>query len=292
MTLAGILLAILIAIVMDEFFSWAPRLSHWLVRRSASSMPKHLADRYSEEWSAHLNGIPGRTSALIFAIGTIKAGASISHYFCLPNVPHWKMVLLRFWDVVLSFSTLVLQFPLLLVIAIAIKVEEGWKAPIMCAQTRVGQHGRNFRLLKFRTLNDAELGFDLTGEDIRVTRVGRILRRLRLDELPQLLNILRGDMAMVGPQPERPEFVDQLKQAIPAYDRRHAVRPGITGFAQLRVAVRGSGGGLSERLSDDLYYIRNVSFSLVVVIHLLTVVAVIWDGIPRWLNKFFPQHKR
>src|SRR5690606_11972230 len=136
-------------------------------------------------------------------------------------------------DILVAGISLVVASPLLLLAAMAIRFEDGWGAPIFYRQTRVGYHGRTFDILKFRSMvENAE--FDGEGRyaeinDPRITRVGRVLRKLRIDELPQIINVLQGQMSFVGPRPERPEFVNELTRSIPFYAERHTVKPGITG---------------------------------------------------------------
>jgi exopolysaccharide biosynthesis polyprenyl glycosylphosphotransferase len=156
---------------------------------------------------------------------------------------------------------LVVLIPFGLLVAIAIRLDS--KGPVFYMQERVGYRGRVFRVMKFRSMRpDAESGSGpvwATDRDPRVTRVGAILRKLRIDELPQLFNILRGEMCLVGPRPERPHFVDLLERRIPYYDLRHCIRPGITGWAQV-CATYGSNVDESRiKLEYDLFYVKNAS---------------------------------
>jgi lipopolysaccharide/colanic/teichoic acid biosynthesis glycosyltransferase len=162
--------------------------------------------------------------------------------------------------------------------ALAIKLTS--RGPIVFSQERTGLEGEPFRVLKLRTMyQDAER---LTGpvwstdDDPRITRVGKLLRKFRIDELPQLWNVLRGDMSLVGPRPERPVFVEQLAKAIPHYRERLLVRPGITGWAQVMAPYAASVGDSARKLQFDLYYTKNVSLWLDAVILLLTARTVLF----------------
>ncbi len=158
----------------------------------------------------------------------------------------------------------VLLAPLMALIAAAVKLSS--PGPVLYRQERVGERGRSFVLLKFRTMrSDAEAG---TGPvwaseeaDPRITPLGRLLRKTRLDELPQLLNVLRGEMSFVGPRPERPHFVESLRQVIPYYDERHGVKPGITGWAQIKYGYGSTLEDAEEKLQYDLYYIKHMSLT-------------------------------
>ena len=166
--------------------------------------------------------------------------------------------------------------PAMIITAIAIWLESG--RPVLYCQERVGENGRTFTLCKFRSMRlDAEKGgkpvWAKDGDD-RVTRVGRVIRKTRLDELPQLWNVLRGDMSFVGPRPERPFFVEQLTARIPFYSQRHAVKPGITGWAQVKYRYGASVEDAMEKLRYDLYYIKHLSvfFDLTIVFDTVKVV--------------------
>lgn len=183
-------------------------------------------------------------------------------------------------DVCFGIVLVVLTLPLLILAITAILLEDGWGAPVFYRQKRVGQHGRIIRLLKFRSMRvDAERGtgprWSTKGDD-RVTRVGVLLRRFRIDELPQAINIIRGDMSLVGPRPERPEFVEQLSREVPLYYYRHGVRPGLTGWAQLNFPYGASVADAREKLKYDLYYIKNANLILDLLILLQTLEVVVW----------------
>jgi sugar transferase (PEP-CTERM system associated) len=183
----------------------------------------------------------------------------------------------RLISVVISLTGLILALPLLPLIMLAIKLDS--EGPVLYAQTRVGKAGRLFKVLKFRTMRvdaEAESGPQWAGDnDPRVTRVGRFLRTSRLDEIPQLWCVLKGDMAFVGPRPERPEFVEWLSREIPYYNVRHMVRPGLTGWAQIKYKYGSTVEDAREKLQYDLFYMKNASIGLDLVIMFLTIKIVI-----------------
>ncbi|MFN3565983.1 MAG: TIGR03013 family XrtA/PEP-CTERM system glycosyltransferase [Burkholderiaceae bacterium] len=189
-----------------------------------------------------------------------------------------RAVVKRAFDVVASTILLILALPVMLLAAIAIYLESG--LPIIYRQERVGRGGRTFMCLKFRSMRtDAEkdgVARWAAAGDSRVTRVGRIMRKTRIDELPQLINVLRGDMSLVGPRPERPCFVNELKQQIRFYDIRHSVKPGLTGWAQVRYSYGASVEDASKKLEYDLYYVKNHSLFLDFLILVETVRVVLF----------------
>jgi sugar transferase (PEP-CTERM system associated) len=169
----------------------------------------------------------------------------------------------RVVDVVTSAIGLVLLLPLCILIGLLIKADS--EGPVFYRQMRVGLRGQPYMIWKFRSMySDAEKsGPRWAGkQDPRVCRVGRILRKLRIDELPQLYNVLKGEMSLVGPRPERPVFVDELRKKIPYYDIRHTVRPGVTGWAQTRFRYGSSAEDAHIKLQYDLYYVKNMTIGL------------------------------
>ncbi|MCP4150507.1 MAG: undecaprenyl-phosphate glucose phosphotransferase [bacterium] len=202
----------------------------------------------------------------IIQIASLRAG--IEHIEGIPlinlgDIPlqGWQLFFKRTVDVLLSFVGLIVLSPFFLFIAMLVKLTKG---PVFYKQVRLGLDGKHFRMIKFRTMRqDAEAK---TGaiwsppNDNRVTKVGRILRKFSIDELPQLFNVLKGDMSLVGPRPERPELVDNFKNHIPKYMLRHSVRTGMTGWAQVH-GLRGN-TPLDKRIEFDIYYIKNWSFRL------------------------------
>ena len=180
-------------------------------------------------------------------------------------------------DLVVTLMLAVPALPIMVVTAILIAVES--RGPIIYRQDRVGHRGKRFTLFKFRSMaRDAECDGKPTWaaiDDARVTRVGRFIRRTRIDELPQLINVLRGEMSIVGPRPERPEFVAMLSEKIPFYSIRHSVKPGITGWAQVRYSYVSTVDDTVTKLEYDIYYVRNRSLLLDILILLETVRVVL-----------------
>ena len=185
----------------------------------------------------------------------------------------------RVFDIIVSLALLSLSWPFMLAVAVAIKLEGWGKGSIFYRQIRVGEHWRLFNVYKFRSMReDAEKGGKAQWakkDDDRVTKVGKFIRKTRLDELPQIFNVLKGDMSFVGPRPERPEFVTQLTEQIPYFAERHRVKPGITGWAQICYPYGASEKDSLEKLQFDLYYIKNYSLFLDLVIILQTAHSVI-----------------
>ncbi len=183
----------------------------------------------------------------------------------------------RLFDVVVASVLLLIALPVMVLTAILIVLEDG--LPIFYWQERVGLDGRLFKVIKFRSMfNNAESDGKprwATLDDDRVTRVGRLIRKLRIDELPQLYNVLVGDMSLVGPRPERPYFVDQLTRDIPFYAVRHSVKPGLTGWAQVRYQYGSTFEDSVHKLQYDLYYVKNHTLFLDIVILFQTVGVVL-----------------
>jgi len=184
----------------------------------------------------------------------------------------------RMFDIFLSFFGLLVSLPILLLTALAIKFDS--EGPILYKQDRVGLNERDFTLIKFRSMKaDAEKGVGpvwAEKQDPRVTRVGKIIRLFRIDEIPQLWNVLKGEMSLIGPRPERPEFVKKLKEQIPYYSLRHAVKPGATGWAQVNYQYGDSDDDAVEKLQYDLFYIRHLSPLLELRIILKTIRVVLF----------------
>jgi sugar transferase (PEP-CTERM system associated) len=190
-----------------------------------------------------------------------------------------RTVIKRIFDCIVASVLLILALPVMLFTAVLIVLEDGF--PILYRQERVGLNGRLFNVIKFRSMRrDAEADGKprwATSNDDRTTRVGRVIRKLRIDELPQLYSVLIGEMSMVGPRPERAFFVDQLTNEIPFYAVRHSVKPGVTGWAQVRYHYGASVDDAAQKLQYDLYYVKNHSLLLDLVV-LFETVGVVLGG--------------
>lgn len=193
-------------------------------------------------------------------------------------MPEWEKKLKRISDVIISLIILIITLPLNILVSIFIKLDS--KGPVLFKQERIGMNNKEFRIYKFRSMfQDAEKH---TGpvwsrkDDPRVTRVGRIIRQLRIDEIPQFFNVLKGEMSLVGPRPERPYFVDMLAQQLPYYRRRLKVRPGITGWAQVKHKYDESIEDVKVKLRYDLFYIENMSLRMDIKILARTILVVLF----------------
>ena len=193
-------------------------------------------------------------------------------------MPEWEKRLKRFIDVLVSFIILTISLPVIVVSAIAIKFDS--KGPVFFTQKRCGMNAEIFKMIKFRSMfQDAE---KKTGpvwsskDDPRITRVGKIIRKLRIDEIPQFLNVLKGEMSIVGPRPERPFFVEKLSEEIPYYKRRLKVRPGITGWAQVKHKYDENIEDVKVKLRYDLFYIENMSLRMDFKIIFRTIFVVLF----------------
>jgi sugar transferase (PEP-CTERM system associated) len=195
------------------------------------------------------------------------------------NQGAWRTFVKRAFDIVCAALLFIVAAPIMAITAVLIKLESA--GPVFYRQERVGLNGRTFPVIKFRSMRtDAEKDGKprwAAANDDRITRVGHVIRRLRIDELPQIFNVLRGDMSLVGPRPERPYFVEQLTQRIPFYAVRHSVKPGVTGWAQVRYAYGATVEDSQEKLQFDLYYVKNHTLFLDLVV-LLETVGVVLTG--------------
>ena len=247
-------------------------------RRGAVPTAQLLRHRYL--------GIPVRDIVEFLEHETGKIDLDVLHpgwlIFATSGHSRWGFrAVKRLIDIAVATGIFIVSSPLLALVILGIWAEEGMRAPLLYRQRRVGRGGRVFELMKFRSMHvDAEkssgpLWASREGDE-RVTRTGRIIRRFRIDELPQLINVLRGEMSVVGPRPERPEFVEKLNRAVPLYDYRHCMQPGLTGWAQLNFPYGASVEDASEKLKYDLFYIKNTSLVLDTFILMQTLEVVIW----------------
>ncbi|PJA96544.1 MAG: sugar transferase [Ignavibacteriales bacterium CG_4_9_14_3_um_filter_34_10] len=215
----------------------------------------------------------------------ISGQARTSQIYGLPLIdimpklmPEWEKKIKRLMDIVISFIFLIFASPIIFITAVAIKLES--KGPVFYKQERSGLNGKPFRIIKFRSMvQDAEKHSGpvwSSKNDPRITKTGRFIRRVRIDEIPQMINVLRGDMSMVGPRPERPFFVEKLSLEIPLYKRRLRVRPGITGWAQVKHKYDESIEDVKAKLRYDLFYIENMSLRNDFIILLRTVFVVLF----------------
>jgi sugar transferase (PEP-CTERM system associated) len=220
--------------------------------------------RYYERLTGKIASEMIRPSWLIFSRG--------SRYSAVAH--HARSVL----NTALATAGFVISLPVMLITAVAVKLDS--PGPLFYTQERVGKNGRTFKIIKFRSMRagaEEASGPVWAGEDDpRITCVGRVLRKLRLDELPQFINVIRGDMNFVGPRPERPVFVEQLGRIVPYYSQRHLIKPGLTGWAQIKYPYRASVEDAIEKLRYDLYYIKNQSFLLDAIIIFETVKTVLF----------------
>jgi sugar transferase (PEP-CTERM system associated) len=188
-------------------------------------------------------------------------------------------ILNRFFDLFYSSIIFIIMLPILFITAILIAVETGFKGPIFYSQVRVGLNGKHFSLIKFRSMQvNAEANGSAqwaSENDQRITKIGTFIRKVRIDELPQIFNIFRGDMSLVGPRPERPEFVNALSKKIPFYQARHSVKPGLAGWAQLKYPYGASNEDAYNKLQYDLHYVKNNSVLMDALILLQTIEVVL-----------------
>ena len=224
----------------------------------------HLASLY-EEYTGKIALENLRPSWLVFSTG-FRKGRGV-------------MVTKRVFDILASVCGLILASPLMLLSALLVKLDSP-RDPILYHQERVGLNGARFTIHKFRTMRaDAEARtgpvWSAGDDDPRITAVGRFMRKTRLDEIPQLWNVLRGNMSLIGPRPERPSFVEQLTNEIPFYGQRHVVKPGVTGWAQVRYAYGASVEDALEKMQYDLYYVKHMSLTFDILIVLETIKTVV-----------------
>ncbi|MFW6365630.1 MAG: TIGR03013 family XrtA/PEP-CTERM system glycosyltransferase [Spirochaetota bacterium] len=193
------------------------------------------------------------------------------------NINEYNNRIKRILDVICAVFGIIISAPVMLLTALAIVIESG--GPVFYRQVRVGLNEKHFRIIKFRSMvADAEKNGAVWAQenDARVTVVGKFIRKVRIDELPQLFNVLRGEMTLIGPRPERPEFVDELKRKIPYYSLRHMIKPGVSGWAQIKYPYGASVEDAMQKLEYDLYYMRHLTLRLDIIIILRTIRTVLF----------------
>jgi len=226
-----------------------------------------------ENFEIPIRIVPDVYDLMISGAGVYQIGGMPLFSIKESRLNFFQGLLKRIFDIFFSLFVIILTLPIMFIIAILIKIQD--KGPIFYLQERVGQDGKKFKLIKFRTMivgaDKEEKPKFTTPDDPRVTKIGRILRKYSIDEIPQFFNVLKGDMSVVGPRPERPYFVEKFKKEIPRYLERHRFKSGITGWAQVN-GLRGD-TSISERLRYDLYYINNWSFLFDIKIILKTILT-------------------
>jgi sugar transferase (PEP-CTERM system associated) len=269
----------------DKIIGMIDSLPESAVRERVGKIIVALSERrgvlpYKELLNCRFAGIEVIDAVTFYeqATGKLKIGDINPDWFIYSNgfaFGNLIRFIKRGLDIILALVGIVLTLPLMLLIAIAIKLES--PGEVIFSQVRVGEYGREFKIYKFRSMcQNAEVNGPVWAreDDSRVTRVGHFLRKTRLDEIPQLFNVLKGDMSLVGPRPERPEFVVQLDQEIPYYAKRHSLKPGVTGWAQVCYPYGASVEDSLMKLKYDLYYIKNFSllFDLKIILETVRIV--------------------
>jgi lipopolysaccharide/colanic/teichoic acid biosynthesis glycosyltransferase len=277
--LLGIVGAALSRQLSDEFKAWTPRIAERLVQRALRKLPPDQHERFEEEWRSHVNETPGDLGKILVAIGLLPAARKMSAQLTFGRERLWIDELVkRGFDIAVSSIFLLFTLPITLVTALLIWLDG--PGPILYRQERVGKDGRTFVMLKFRTMHTLANTFDSSLEgaergSARLSRLGEFLRETRIDEVPQIINVLRGDMSFIGPRPERPYFADKLRRHIPDYQDRSKIRPGITGLAQVNYPWGASIHDVKMKTKYDIYYLKNFNILLDIRIILRTVSVVL-----------------
>ncbi len=264
----GIMAALLAALITIRAGPWLVRVGLLKVAYDDPAAPSARALVLLRQSHDNPIGPSANAGALDLDTVDMRAVSRAAAVISGDDISQFKRAL----DVVLSLGLIVTLTPLLVLTALAIKLDSC--GPVLYRQRRVGKDGKIFEVFKFRSMRtDAEKDGPQYARinDDRITRIGRFIRKTRIDEIPQAINVLRGEMSFVGPRPERPEFVVELERAIPHYRSRQLVKPGITGWAQVKYEYAATVEGASEKLRYDLYYIRNFSPLLDIIIIVMTI---------------------
>lgn len=243
-------------------------LAQKIICATAQKLPDPLKSRMREEWSALLEDVPGDLSKLWMAISLYRKHSVLEDEAAIPigepcefHVSTLSRIIKRFVDILVSMSALLVMFPLMLFVAFLIKIDS--PGPVFERQMRVGLYGRVFLIRKFRTRTPYGENSQLVRDKLLTpsfSRIGWFLQKTLIDYFPMFINVLRGEMSLVGPHPERPVDVEVLQREIPYYHLRHIVRPGMTGWAQVKLDYVADIEAAQMNLQYDLYYVRQLSF--------------------------------
>jgi len=286
--MGNFLMGLLGSLMAAEVGAWCRGLAHKIVHATAERMPEKLRPRMLEEWSALLEDIPGDLSKLWMAISLYRKHSVLAEECTkLIDEPLQQQVGLAFYlakrlfDILVSIGALIAMAPLFYLIAILIKVDSS--GSVFHRDVRVGLRGRPFLIWRFRTMQ--HVGNPATRwaqeNDSRISRVGWLLRKTSMDYLPEYINVLKGEMSIIGPRPEWPAFVKYMQKDIPYYGLRHAVRPGMTGWAQIKPFDGASIKDAHMKFQYDLQYVKRLSFWTDMKILVQTVRVVLVDGLKR-----------
>lgn len=270
-------------VLAAEIGAWCRVLAHKIICVTALKLPAKIQSRMLEEWGALLEDIPGDISKLWMAISLYRKRSALvdecEELVDKPILPPVGKVLRftkRFVDIQVSIIGLLMLLPLFLLVSVLIKIDS--PGPVIYRQVRVGLRGRPFLIWKFRTIRqDAEKACSswTLMSDPRISRIGWWLRKTCIDEIPQLLNVLKGDMSLIGPRPERQDFSQYMQDNIPYYGLRHTVRPGLTGWAQVEFPCSATADDAFMKFQYDLYYVKRLSFWIDMSVLAKTIQAVL-----------------
>jgi lipopolysaccharide/colanic/teichoic acid biosynthesis glycosyltransferase len=253
--LVGVLAAALSQQLTDEFKAWIPWVVKHLVRRAVARLPEDQKDRFTEEWQSHVNEVPGQIGKIYVALGFLSAARQMASIHNSWYVQHpVSEVRIRLMDLACSVTFIFLLVPLFLVVGLWMRMS----GRILQTDTRVGLNGLHFQRLRF----------------CRRGRLGKLLEKTALCELPMMINVLRGDMSIIGPRSDEPDFAESMSQIIPRYHERTRVKPGFTGWATVNRAIN-----LHDELALDLFYIENRNLKLTLLILWRTWTLVFVDTI-------------
>lgn len=279
---AGLILGIIGGMVANEIGDWSNQISRWFLWLAVKHLSHDLQDRYEEEWLAYLQETPGRLTRVMQAAGLIWGAIRIEHERRMPHTLPISAAAVRLFDLLMAMLMIYFCAPIMLIAALALLIESGGKEPIFFKQVRVGRDGKHFYFFKFRTVviqpGQGQVGYE-------ITKVGRVIRQFRVDELPNLYNVLRGDMSFVGPYPERPSMADVLEKKIEGFRERYRVRPGIISLAAVNLHTFYATPDLEiyarERLRYELEGIKNFGIVFTIKIILRAFVVILFQHTKR-----------